>query len=390
MKRVFCAVLIICVLFTIGCKRAGDDESLLKSELTGVYRSTVVEIPDEYYIDIFTAPTFSDGMYRTVVLKDGYVQQAQTVTFDTDGGNLVLVDDTESGSEHEAVNDGAFVVDAFALDDKLSACSESYYTEVEMRLYLTIRSGDDVLFSVEVPPAFCYDMNRDLDNLMSGEIFRIMNVISAMNGDERIFVVLTSEGICAFDDSGDLLWVNDKQRNPTAVVSTDAGVIYLYGEDQKQSLKLVKLADGSIGESVTLPDSLGGLVSDTPYYFTGPGYDLYVKNRLALWGVTLEKGADGGIECVPTEIINWLNSDISPSEIYRICAADETCRSFAVTTSAWRDTALKSATSATADIALPKNLRRRWRSSMMQRSFPPWHRGSAQRSIPSFPMSKRR
>nr|MBQ4319788.1 hypothetical protein [Clostridia bacterium] len=89
MKRVFCIVLLICALFIVGCKHNDDDESLLKSELTGVYRSTVVEIPDEYYIDIFTAPTFSDGLFSTFVLKDGYVQQAQTITFDTDGENLM-------------------------------------------------------------------------------------------------------------------------------------------------------------------------------------------------------------------------------------------------------------------------------------------------------------
>jgi len=326
MKRALSIIVLITALAAIllmpSCKQ-DDSENLLNDKLSGVYSTKTIELPDGYEADLFNMPKYVNGNYIVEAIKynENGPDEYKKFSFDTNGGNITEYTGDTSLKGIEAVNNGAFVMQEYVLDGGYTAYTESYYDSIKLTMYLTIRDADgNVLFSKEIPNIFDYDMTKDLAGFE--DVFTFHGAVSVKNGESFVFVALTSEGMCAFDETGALLWTETKQRNPTALVNTDIGLLFLSGDIGKQTLKIVNAADGSMGDTVEMPESLGGLGNDTPTFQTGVGFDLYVKNRIALWGVNFEKNDDGSVECSVTEVVNWVNSNISPSEIYRICIAD--------------------------------------------------------------------
>lgn len=315
----FAVFMLLCMAIITGCNSDDSENPVIEDQLSGVYRSKTVEFPEGVEPNLFFAPVYSDGSYTVEAYFEG---KKVYYTFDQNGENAAELDENTGLAGVEAHNDGARVLDEYNFDD-FKVHTEMLSTDISMDLYLTLRGKkNNVLFSADIPEIFDYDMNRDLENY-AGDIFTVIDVAMTEHNEQNIIIVLTTEGLCALDESGTLLWINDKQHVPTAMALTDVGLIYLYSDKSGvQSLKIVNLADGTLGDSVEMPESIsnaGGIDLD---FYIGEGFDFYVKNRLALWGVTLENAEDGSIVCVPTEVVNWLNSDIASSDVYQLCVVN--------------------------------------------------------------------
>ena len=64
-----------------GCNKQDENGSLLNTDLSGVYRTTEIQIPDRYYVDLFTAPDYSDGTFSAQIYEEGYLELSKTISF---------------------------------------------------------------------------------------------------------------------------------------------------------------------------------------------------------------------------------------------------------------------------------------------------------------------
>ncbi len=305
MKKISLAiVLLLSLTLAVGCGKAPRD-SLLKTELTGVFRSTVVDLPEGYTVS--DAPTYRDGLFTTDLFytDDGgdtfYVDlNRKTLTFDKSGESQAISDATDSKSRTWTV-DGAELL----IDDKFVATFTS----------------DDGSATLDLPRIFDYDLEKDDDRYgTSSSMFGVMKLLAT---SDSTYCILTTEGLLSLDSSGNIRWTQTELDSPSDVVMTEQGLFYLCGS----SLWLLNEINGKTSEKVDLPshiaDGVGiGGSAAVSFYPGDKTYDFFAATSAALWGISLSTDGDGKVATTAVECVNWLNSDVSPSSLAALCVAD--------------------------------------------------------------------
>ncbi len=312
-SAVFLAIsLFLTVFFLDGCVK--EEQALLNDSLTGVYRETVISLPENYTVSDgltfrdgrFSAPLYftDDGGQTHYVTKD-----RQTISFDPDGGNVVIepYEIPTTGAETWDVGDAQFVSDE--------------------RFVLTISMGGQEIAAIDLPELFDYNIEAALKNQQYEPVsFGILNIIENSNS----YYVLTTEGLCAAASDGSIPWTQTAGGDPTDIIVTDAGLLYLAGNPGEKSLRKVNETDGSLGDPIEMPDYIrsgGGIgMSGTgiTFYPGNESFDFYAATNLALWGMTINVDEEGELSCTATECVNWLNSDIASTSFWELCLASDT------------------------------------------------------------------
>ncbi len=201
------------------------------------------------------------------------------------------------------------------------------YTTVETAedggsaLYLHVTDAEDAqtpLFSLDLS----YEFGVDFTAVMHGQgIFSILDAIRTTTAEGERYVLLTTEGYAALDAGGAVLWSSYKGKYPRALMETPVGVLYLYGDYDDMHFCPIDLATGALGTDILLPDgfALGGL--DDAFYM-GDGFDLYMKNSEALWGMTFTVDKDGRTACELERVVDFGMSALVSSEIVDVAIAD--------------------------------------------------------------------
>lgn len=317
MHRISVYFLLLLSLFLLfGCER----DASLPSATTNVFRSTEIQIPDPEYGVLFDTGAAWDGE-RFIV---------QTYKIDRDNGGFwmdftktysFLPDGT--GITEELPTSNVVSVQPDALPDKVVTLEngDTLFTEVvttdkTLQYYVSVRDDkENVVFSTDLAGVFHFDYTQVKDG---NKTFTLLDAVVA----DGKYLVLTTGGLCAFDDTGTLLWIEDTKKNPTALSRTEVGILYLYGDTYEQSLRFLDPVSGELGETLTLPEELFGAGGKNATFIMGAGYDLYVKTNLALWGLNLTTGSDGTVSCLSEKVIDWVNSDLSASELEAFSIAD--------------------------------------------------------------------
>ena len=323
--KILCAA--AALLLLVSC---GKERYELKTEVSQVYKAEPIVLPDPDYgitLDegaVWNGERFVVTAYRHDREMGGFwMDFYKTYSFLPDGTGIL---EEVPVPAVEPVQENSFPADVRTLET-----GEILFTEVvtdgeKIALYLSVRNdGEEPVFSVDLAGAFRFDYNRVREG---SDIFELLG---AAVSDGR-YLVLTTEGLCAFDAAGDLLWLDDTRKDPTAIAQTDAGILYLYGSTPSQSLRFVDPATGDLGESLELPEEAAGAQGDNSEFYMGAGHDLYAKNSLALWGIDLVMGEDGTVSCETVKVIDWFSSDLAPSELHDFCIPDERTM-----TAVWKD-----------------------------------------------------
>ncbi len=314
--KILCAA--AALLLLVSC---GKERYELKTEVSQVYKAEPIVIPDpDYGITLDEGADWNGERFVVTAYKHDrelggfWLDFYKTYSFLPDGSDII---EEVPVPAVEPVQENSFPADVRTLET-----GETLFTEVvtdgeKIALYLSVREdGGAPVFSVDLAGAFRFDYNR----VREGNDY--FELLGAAESDGR-YLVLTTEGLCAFDAAGKLLWLDDTRRDPTAIAETDAGILYLYGSTPSQSLRFVDPATGELGESLELPEEAAGAQGDNSKFYMGAGHDLYAKNSLALWGIDLVAGEDGTVTCETVKVIDWVSSDLAPSELDDFCIPDE-------------------------------------------------------------------
>ena len=313
---------ILCGLTVLLCLTSCSKERYeLKTEVSQVYKATAIEIPDsEYGITLDEGAVWNGERFVVTAYKHDremggfWLDFYKTYSFLPDGTGIL---EEVPVPAVEPVQGNSFPADVRTLEN-----GETLFTEVvtdgeRMTLYLSVRDDKgEPVFSIDLAGAFRFDYSR----VREGSDY--FELLGAAVSDGR-YLALTTEGLCAFDVSGSLLWLDDTRKDPTAIAQTDAGILYLYGNTPSQSLRFVDPATGELGETLELPEEAAGAQGDNSKFYMGGGHDLYAKNSLALWGIDLVVQEDGTVSCETVKVIDWVSSDLAPSELDEFCIPNE-------------------------------------------------------------------
>jgi len=311
---------ILCIAGVLLCLAScGRERYELKTEVSQVYKATVLELPDpDYRVSMGEGPVWNGERFsvQSFLLDKEvgglFLDFSKTYSFLPDGTEIL---EEVPAPKVETVQSGSYPQDV-----RTFANGETLFTEVvqngdKLRLFLSLRDDrSEPVFSVDLAGEFQFDYTRMKDG--SGTFIFLNAVYDETDGECR-YLVLTSEGLCAFDKNGKLLWLDDTRQNPISIADTEVGILYLYGQDYSQSLCLVDPVTGETGDSVELPEEIAGAA-----FYMGEGYDLYAKNNLAMWGVTFGYDDEGAVTCSYEKVIDWVNSELTPSELKDFCIAD--------------------------------------------------------------------
>ncbi len=226
---------------------------------------------------------------------------------------------------------------AYLLPTDAGDVRERFWLSDGMLLYTTVERTDDGGFALYLhgldaeqaqAPLFSVDLSYefgvDFSAVMNGQgSFRLLDAVySATAADgEALYAVLTTEGYAAFDAGGTVLWSSYQGKYPRALLETPVGMLYLYGDQQDMHFRPVDRTTGALGADVLLPDgfSVGGF---DDAFFKGDGFDLYMKNDEALWGLSFVTNEDNTIVCEVERVVDFSVSALVSAEIVDVAIAD--------------------------------------------------------------------
>ncbi len=277
-----------------------------------VYKATEIVLPaEDYAFDATTIPTWDGEKFLAKAyrvdhdLGGTFADNPRTYSFLPDGTGLTDITDAIS-----AAADGMVM----GYDD--IGNGERLYQEVVNgeELYVTVKDEKGhTLFSREFASLF----QVDFADIRQGDAdLAQLGAVRAETDGEVRYLVLTSKGLCAFDRTGTSLWKLDTKENPTALLDTSYGILYLYGRQNEQVLCPVNPVNGALGDPITLPPALTG--AHTKFH-TGEGYDLYASTNTALLGIHFMIDDEGNAACVTETVIDWAMSELTPTELADFC-----------------------------------------------------------------------
>ena len=304
-------------------------ESLISENRSGICSVTEFPMPDDYAAS-HDGITFHNGTFSAdlVFFEDGSsyaTYRRKTMTFDADGENLRIDDADENRlavMETYPLNNGLWIFEdtIFVLDE-------------DFRLSMIRAEKEEA--SLDLPAVFGYDLPEERrTGRYSGKSYVPFDILDVSAADGRVYI-LTTEGVCALDREGTLLWVQGEMERPNAVLASDQGLWYLInncGAEQafgKRELYLLDKTDGSISDFAALPDMirngqpLGGTSRPMGLYPGDETCDFYIATSIGLWALKAETSGDGSLSCTAEERIDWLNSGVSPDHLFGLCIADD-------------------------------------------------------------------
>lgn len=337
MKRLTITVLALSLMLFTSCNKDPVGEQPDNTNKSAVFSSEAIVMPEEWTVTNFPKLSYDGNALTVDVYREidedndgnGWPDIEETSAYFSADGAFLSVGNNDisdaSGKAFEARHDGR-IVNTYSLNSGETLVYETLYTDYEVGCYVHLYDEKDAYVTTLYPAdAFGYELHRDVNSL-SGDVFTVTTMLSVPGVGENAparYGILTTEGLAVYDASGSLSFKLDDGSTPSAVLDTDAGLLYLSENRQGvQSLRQIDTAVGRLGREITLPEELTAQTpgSASTKLLSGDGYDLYAYNGRGLYGVNF---IDAAYNTASTLVIDWTLSDIAPSDIRSVCMIDE-------------------------------------------------------------------
>ncbi len=190
---------ILCIAGVLLCLAScGRERYELKTEVSQVYKATVLELPDpDYRVSMGEGPVWNGERFsvQSFLLDKEvgglFLDFSKTYSFLPDGTEIL---EEVPAPKVETVQSGSYPQDV-----RTFANGETLFTEVvqngdKLRLFLSLRDDrSEPVFSVDLAGEFQFDYTRMKDG--SGT-FTFLNAVYDETDGECRYLVLTSEGLC--------------------------------------------------------------------------------------------------------------------------------------------------------------------------------------------------
>ena len=298
----------------MGCEKE-EEASLLHDTLTGVFRTTSIELPAHY--GIIDAPIYRDGQFLADILYTDDAQPDPTASYYTDLNRKRISFDEENVTITD-VDGTASAFREWTFDDVACSADDMY------RLTCTV--GGAEVGVIDLPDTFHHTLH--IDKTGSAPVDSEFSVLQIVCDTAKNLYVLTNKGVCVIDKSGTLLWVQDTLDDPLALAATEYGVFLLYEFGGQNHFRRLEISDGTLGDEVELPayiasgNGIGSYGNAVSFYPGDAVYDLFAATEGGLWGLAFAEDENDRLTCTAEEVANWLNSDLDPSAIAQLCVAN--------------------------------------------------------------------
>lgn len=309
MKKIIVLFFVIISLILItGCNNT-EHESVLVTEITGVFKTTVIPLPENY--GVLTPSSYCDGIFITDLFYsddsgESYYNDLnrKTLTFSKDGSSASVSDaePTDNYTTRWIFSDVQFVVN--------NNSSISYMVD------------DEIFTTIDLPAIQNYTTNSSSD----ADSFSVLEIIPSSTNE---YYILSTAGLVLVSPSGEIQWSHNEIGYLSDIVMTEHGLIGLCIEDTN-SVWLLDKSTGSAITEIEMPpqvlngSGIGGTNQNIALYSGNSKFDFYVATDQAILGIVLSEQNDKSISGSATEWLNWLNSDINPKNISNLCIVDNT------------------------------------------------------------------
>ncbi len=319
MKQILSVLLLtLSLLLLFSCNRNTDTECVPDDNRSVVFRGEEIALPDGWSVTASPAMTLMGDTLTLKLQMPIEVDEYGWGTYDNSAAQFRYAE-------------GSLVFDAFSaggtggivLSDGTIATVEKQLDEYTQTMALTVFSGDDELFCVNPAEAMGYHLARDVGD-MSGSGFAVLDAVSYVTDAETLYVILTTEGLCAYHADGTQAFAIRDANEPAAVIVTDGHLLYLNrNQEGIGTLRLVDITTGKLSDTIPLPETLVGNAGGVqPKLIGGAGYDLYAYNSTAIYGVDVTFSDDGTHASTATPVLDWLESGIRYANVRAVCMID--------------------------------------------------------------------
>lgn len=309
MKKIVILFLIIpSLIFITGCNKT-EYESVLATEITGVFKTTVIPLPENY--GVLNPASYCDGIFITDLFYSDDAGESyynnlnrKTLTFTTDGSSV-------------------YVTDAEATDNYTTRWIFSniqFVVKSDFSVYYMV--DDEIFTTIDLPSILNCETNVSSD----ADSFSILEIIPTYTNE---YYILTTAGLVLVSSSGEIRWSQTEIGDLSDIAMTDHGLIGLCIKETN-SVWFLDESTGSAIIEIEMPpqviygSGIGGANNTISLYSGNSEFDFYVVTGQAIFGIVLSEQKDNSIFGSATEWLNWLNSDINPKNISNLCIADNT------------------------------------------------------------------
>ena len=321
MKQILTA-LILCLtaILLFSCNQTPDPDTPPDDNRSAVFRAESVAFPDGWGLEMTPDISYIDGTLTAVLRhKTGeneygaYLYETAPAHFIWDGEALAF----SAFADANAKGTGRTKTDL--LSDGTTAAVSVMLDPADTYLTVTLSQDDVALFTVHPADALGYDLSRDVGS-MSGEVFTVLDVRAVSHGEDTLYVILTSEGLCAYRADGTEAFVIRDANDPTALLETAGELFYMTRrQDGTGSLRRVDLTAGKLSDTVEMPgEILPTSMAGAQPIFVGSDAGLFAYNSRGIYAISMTKteGEDGGYKTEATLFLDWLASDMICSQYY--------------------------------------------------------------------------
>jgi hypothetical protein len=306
-KRIIMAVMLVLLIALSSCKQDADSgdtdgktyEKVYSDIYSSVCKTEVFTSPDGFSPSIRDDIT-SDGTY---IYVRGYLNDAEEVTcrYDIDGTNCTII---------TAADTSAGVTSEFATDNGVTITAESIISGDRIEcIQITATKDDTDLFTLTADDAFDISLAGMPQNLIAGEVFFVTNAVYCGG---YYYISSNGNSIAVLDERGGRHGIIKSNtgdiQNITKINETD--ILSLTIDRQgASSVNYIDTVNKKIGVKVAFPEGM----TDWSSIYSGDMYDVYIKNKVGLYGYNISDG-DGKA----AEIINWENSDLIGDAVFSV------------------------------------------------------------------------
>ena len=328
MKRIIFTFLLICILLlAVSCQK--DPEIPADGNRSTVFRAETVAYPDGWGLEMTPNISYRDGTLTAILRHQTGENEYGAPMYETAPAHYTWNGETLAFSAFaDTQTQSTGRTKSYPLSDGTTAAVAVMLDPAETYLTVTVSQDDTAHLTVHPADALGYDLSRDVGNL-SGEVFTVLDVRAVSHGENTLYVILTTEGLCAFRPDGTEAFTIRDANNPTALLETAGELFYMTRrQDGSGSLRRVDLTAGTLSDTVAMPgEILPTTMAGAQPIFVGSDAGLFAYNSRGIYAISMTKteGEDGGYQTEATLFLDWLASNMICSQYYtKIAILDDT------------------------------------------------------------------
>lgn len=319
MKRILALVLLtFSLLMLFSCNQNTDTDPTQPDNRSTVFRAESVAFPNGWGLEMTPDISYIDGTLTAVLRhKIGENEHGASI-YETAPAHYIWDGEALAFSAFADTNtQSTGRTKTYVLSDGTTATLSIVLDMTEIALTVTVSQDESDLFTAHPADALGYDLSRDVGS-MSGEVFTVLDVQAVSHGEDTLYVILTSEGLCAYRTDGTEAFVIRDANDPTALLETGGELFYMTRrQDGSGSLRRVDLTAGKLSDTVEMPgEILPTSMAGVQPIFVGSDTGLFAYNSRGIYAISMTKteGENGGYRTEATLFLDWLASDMICSQ----------------------------------------------------------------------------